>query len=117
MRPSPWTVGLLMVLVGGMGLSGFGQPHVLTPAAYVIAGVLLVGGVTMFLRRPFAFWVAIAAALLLTASGLAAFLHHPQLSMPIHPGISVVVGLYLCLRAVIARPGLNPRAPRAEEQP
>ena len=113
MRPSPWSVGLIMILMGGIGVSGFGQGAPLSPAAYAVSGALVVGGAAMFLRRPFSFYVAITAALLLSASGLAAMLHHPELVLPVHPAISVVVGFYLCLRAVIARPGLRPPSSRA----
>jgi hypothetical protein len=102
-----------MILMGGIGASGLGRGEPLSPAAYAISGALVVAGACMFLRRPFSFWVAMAASLLLALSGVLAFLHHPELSLPVHPAISLVVGLYLCLRTLIARPGLNPPRKRS----
>jgi hypothetical protein len=115
MRPSPYTVGLLMIFMAGIGVSGMGTPNKATPVAYAIAGVLAVAGATMFLKKPFAFYIAMAAAALLAVSGLLALLGKPELALPVPPALSLVIGLYLCLRTVIARPSLQPKKePRTE---
>lgn len=106
---SPWSLGLLMIAMGGVGISGIGgqKPHGAVP--YAIAAVLVAGGALMFLRRPFVFYVALAAAAVLAATGGLALAGKPQLALPVPPALSLVVGLYLCLRAIIARPAMQPR--------
>jgi hypothetical protein len=101
---SPWSVGLFMIVFAGLGLTKFGQsPQPLGPAQYAIAGVLTIAGALMFLRKPFTTYVALAAAGLVVVSGLLAFSGHPELALPFPPVMSVVVGLYLILRTLIAR--------------
>lgn len=112
MRPSPYTVGLLMIFMAGIGVSGMGTQNHPTAVAYAIAGVLAVAGGAMFLKKPFAFFIAMAAAGLLAASGVLALLGKPELALPVPPALSIVIGLYLCLRTVIARPSLQPKLPR-----
>lgn len=106
---SPWSVGILMIVMGGIGLSGFSgqRPSGIVP--YLIAGLLIGGGATLFLRRPFAFWVALAASVVLAVSGLLARFGYPMLALPIPPILSIVVGLYLCLRVLMAKSALKPR--------
>jgi hypothetical protein len=113
---SPWSVGLLMIAMGGIGISGIGgqRPHGAVP--YAIAGILVVAGATMFLRRPFAFYVALLAAGLLATTGALAWLGKPELALPVPPVLSLVIGLYLVLRAVIARPHLTPRKSEPPER-
>src|SRR6185503_14086191 len=111
MRSQPWSVGILMIAMGGIGVAGFGGRHP-TAVAYAIAALLVLGGATLFLKRPFAFYVAVAAAALLTVSGVVAWAGHPELAMPVPPMLSIVIGLYLILRAAMARPALQPKPPR-----
>jgi hypothetical protein len=86
-----------------MSLSGIGGRHALGPPAYVIAGMLILAGVTLLLKRPFGFYVALAAALVTAATGALAFAHHPELALPVPPIFSVVVGLYLLGRTAMLR--------------
>ena len=101
---SAWSVGVLMMVMGGISVSGIGGQKPVGAVPWIIAGLLVVGGAVMFLRKPFGFWVAIGAATLLSATGVLARLGHPELALPVPWQLSVVLGLYLCLRAVIARP-------------
>jgi hypothetical protein len=108
-----------MILMGGVGMTGLGRTAI-APGSYAVSAILVVGGLALFLRKPFSFWVAIVAAGVLLVSGIAGFLHHPELGLPVNPAISVVVGIYLCLRVVIAKSALSPKKPRGflpEEQP
>ncbi|HZS37715.1 MAG TPA: hypothetical protein VFF06_12850 [Polyangia bacterium] len=110
---SPWSLGMLMIAMGGVGISGIGgqKPHGAAP--FAIAAVLIAGGALMFLRRPFVFYVALAAAAVLAGTGALALAGKPQLALPVPPALSLVVGLYLCLRAIIARPAMQPRKSEA----
>ncbi len=112
---SPWSVGVLLIALGGIGISGIGGAKPLGPVPYAIAAILVVGGALMFLRRPFVFWIALAAALVLGVSGALAWAGKPQLALPVPPTLSIVIALYLCLRAVIARPALAPRKTEPSE--
>jgi hypothetical protein len=92
-----------MVAMGGLSVGGIGAQPKPTPAGWAIAGALVVAGALLFLRRPFAFWVAMAASLVTVLAGLVALAGHPELSLPVPPALSIVVGLYLCLRLAMAK--------------
>lgn len=100
-----------MVAMGGIGSAGIGGHHP-TAIGYAIAAFLVVGGGLLILRLTVAFWVAVAAALALTISGALAWAGHPGWAMPVPPLLSIVIGLYLILRTVMARPALGKRPPR-----
>jgi len=110
---SAWSVGILMIVMGGIGITGFGQQHAVGPAPYAIAGLLVIGGALLFLRKPFAFYPAIAASALLALSSVLGYLHHPELGLPVPPMLSLVIGLYLCFRVLLVRSTLQPRKKRA----
>ncbi|HEY7955808.1 MAG TPA: hypothetical protein VII38_10975 [Polyangia bacterium] len=116
MRSQPWSVGILMVAMGGIGSAGIGGHHP-TAIGYALAAFLVVGGGLLILRLTLAFWVAIAAALALTVSGALAWGGHPGWAMPVPAMLSIVIGLYLILRTVMARPALGkkPRRPLSDE--
>ncbi len=109
---SPWTLGLVLIAIAGMGVSGIGGSRATEPAQWAIFGVLVVAGLLLFIRRPWTFWVAIGAAAVLALTGVLAMLKHPELALPVPPILSIVIGLYLVLRAVIARPQMGPPKPR-----
>jgi hypothetical protein len=103
------TLGLLFFVMGGLGL----QPS-LSPVfslgqrpgaiAYLIAGLLIVSGLLLIaFRRPIAFYVALFAAVATVVTGLVSYSGHPQLALPVPPVLSIVIGLYLCVRLAIAR--------------
>lgn len=83
----------------------YGTP--LTPSAIAVSVALVAGGVAMVLRRPASFWVALGAGALTALTGAASFLLHRPIGLGLTPLVSVVIGLYLCFRVVIARPALT----------
>jgi hypothetical protein len=95
-------VGLIMIVLGGLNIGGFGQQHP-TQVGLVIAGLLVVSGGLLFLRRPFAWWIAVGAAAVTIVSGLVAQLGHPEWGLPMHPVIALVVGLYVIFRLLVSR--------------
>ncbi len=100
---SGWSVGLVMIMMGALCVRGFGAPYAPSSAGWLIAGVLIGCGALLFLRRPFAWWAAIAAAALTILTGLLALAGRPQWALPAPPPLSIVVGLYMMLRLLIAR--------------
>jgi hypothetical protein len=107
---SPWSVGLIMILFAGIGLTNLGQPHPpLGPAQWIVCGSLLLGGLLMFLNRPWSRWVAVAAALVLVASGALA-MKRPEFGLYLQPAISIVIGFYIVLRTLMVK-GQRPPKP------
>jgi hypothetical protein len=95
---------MVIAAVGGGAIPGH-RP--LGPAGYVIAAFLAVGGVTLVTGRPFAYYVALAAAALTAISGVMPYLGHPELALPIWPPLAIGVGLYLGLRVAFTRASLT----------
>jgi hypothetical protein len=94
--------GLSIAGGGGLGVNGVGH---LSPGAYAIAGLLVVAGVLIVTRITIAYYVGLAAGIVTALSGVVAWAS-PAVGMrwalPIHPGISTVVGLYLVMRVALA---------------
>jgi len=112
---SPITVGILMIAMAGLGLVPLGPNRASAGAAqYAIAGVLVVAGALLILRQRWAFQIALGAAGILIGTGLAALFGYPQLALPLHPMISVVIGMYLVLRVVMAKKNLKKPQPPKE---
>jgi hypothetical protein len=112
---SPVTLGLVMILLGGLSASGFGGAGPLHPAQWGLVGLLVAGGLTMLSRRPFTFWVVIGVAAVLAVTGVLARVGHPELALPLPWYGSVGVAVYLVLRAVAARFASPPRATRSPD--
>jgi hypothetical protein len=112
-------LALVLVVLAGIGLSGIGGAHATHPAQWALGALLVGAGLVVLLRRPFSFHVALGVALLVAVSGCVAWLGHPELALPVPPVLSIVLGLYLCLRTVLARPGLSQRVrrPLFDEEP
>jgi hypothetical protein len=91
--------------MGGIGLQpGFSAGHPVGIAGYLIAGLLIAAGLLLIgVRRPIAFYGGVLAALLTAVSGLLAFAGRTHWALPVPPILSMVVGLYLCIRLAIAR--------------
>jgi hypothetical protein len=106
---SPGSLGVVFIAMGGLSLSGIGGRHPLGPVAWAIAALLVLAGVAMLTRRAFAFYVALAAALVTATTGVLPYLGHPELALPVPPALSIGVGLYLILRTAIARAALGRR--------
>lgn len=105
---SPWSIGLVMIVMAGMSVSGLDGVRPQGTLPWVLAGILCVGGIVMLLRPPFALWVAVGCSAMLVVTGALAYLGHPQLALPVHPILSVVIGLYICLRSLLMRPPSRP---------
>jgi hypothetical protein len=102
-----------MVALGGLALGGIGQHRPIGPVGWLVGGLLIVSGALLFLRRPIVFWPALAAALLTLVTGVLAYLGHPELALPVPWGLSVAMGLLLCVRVTMVRSALLPRRRRA----
>jgi hypothetical protein len=100
---SGWSVGILMIAMGGLSVGGFGAQHPPTKVGWVIAGLLVAAGGLLFLRRPFAWWIGIGAAAVTLASGFVAQAGKPEWALPTPPLLSIVIGLYLVFRLFISR--------------
>lgn len=107
-NPSPRSIGIVMMVfalfVPLLGLHYGAAP---TASSLAVSAALVLGGVAMVLRRPFSFWVALGAGAITTAGGVASYLLHRPIGLGLTPLVSVVIGLYLCFRVVIARPALG----------
>lgn len=113
---SGWSVGIVMIVVGGLGIGGVGVHPALGTAGWSLAVLLIASGTLLFLRRVATFYLAVFSSVVLAATGIAALSGHPELALPMPPPVSLVVGLYLCARLFIARASLVPRV-RSDDGP
>jgi uncharacterized membrane protein (UPF0136 family) len=102
MRPSPWSLSLLMLILG-VSLAYFArQSGIATPpATYISAGALIVGGVVLAVHRPLGLRLALIAALLTVVLSLASFVMRREL-VPTPP-ITLLMGLLVTARVLLAR--------------
>jgi hypothetical protein len=117
---SAWSVGILMVAMGGLSVGGIGMQRQVSLVGWALAGLLIVSGALLFLRRPFVYWLALAASILTAATGAIALLGRPSWALPVPPGLSIGVGIYLGLRVMMAkaaqpRRGFLPRSDEADQ--
>src|SRR5258708_2070598 len=103
---SPWSVGVLMIVMAGLGASPVTAGGPVGKWTYGIAAILVVSGLSLLLRRPFAFYLGLLAAGLVVATGALAWMGHPAVALRLHPGISIGIGLYLAVRVLMARGAL-----------
>jgi hypothetical protein len=117
-RPSPWSIGFVMIVLGGASIL-FASSHGVRPTAtgLAVAGMLGVGGFWVMLRWRGAFFGAMAAAGFTAATGVAGFISHREVGLPLPPIVSLVAGLYIALRVLIARPALAPDRALVEPPP
>jgi hypothetical protein len=94
-----------------VGMGGARPSH---PIPWIIAGALVLGGAALFLKRPFVYWVALGASALTVVTGLVGLAGHPALALPVPPALSIGVGLYLCLRVLMARAQVRLRTARLD---
>ena len=106
-----------MICMGALGVIPIGMRAKPTPIGWAIAGVLVATGALLFLRRPFTWWLALAASALTLVTGVLAQLGKPQWALPVPAVLSIVIGLYLLLRLVIARSYFQPKGflPKSDE--
>lgn len=111
---SSWSLGVVYIVLGGLAVSGIGRQPVAppTPASWAIAVLLIVAGLALFTKTRAAFYLALAAGAVTAASGILAFAHHPELSLPVHPALSIGIGLYLVFRTAIAASAFGPKKPK-----
>ncbi len=110
MRTSLWSLGFVMVVLGGGSLL-LGREHGVVPtaSAAIATGALTLGGAALLLRRDWGYWVALGSTVLLAGmSGVGMMLKRP-IGLPLPPLISLAAGLYLTLRLLLARGALKPR--------
>ncbi len=117
MRPSPWSIGIVMLAVGA-GSVAFAGTHGVPPTAASIAAaaVLCAGGVAMLVRRRWSFWVALGAALATVALAVVNFVfrREPPIGLPLPSIVTLVIGLYLTLRILLAKSAFDPPLPPVE---
>jgi hypothetical protein len=89
--------------MGGLSISGIAGHHPQGPVGWAIAGLLVVAGIALLIGRPFAFYLALVAGTVTAATGVLPYAHHPELSLPVPPLLSIVVGLYLVGRTAMLR--------------
>ena len=89
-----------------MQQSGGGRPPT---ATLLVSAALLAGGISMILRRRFAFWIALSAGILVAGTGAAGMIQHREIGLPFVPLVSLVAGLYICFRVALAKSSLVPR--------
>ena len=104
---SSWSLGPLFIAVGGIAVSPLGARGPLTPVALAIAALLVAAGVVLLTKRAFALWLAIAAGAVTALTGVVALLGRPAWALPIPAWLSVVLGLYLVIRTVMAQVQAN----------
>lgn len=111
MRSSPLSLAFVYFALGGLSVSGIGGHRALSPVAWVLAGLLVAAGALLLTRTRAAFWIALVVAAVTAASGVMPLVHHPELSLPLHPAATIGVSLYLVLRIGMAASafGVKPR--------
>ncbi len=116
MRPETW-ISLLMILFGGVSLSGVNPQLHPSPVGWALGLSCMVAGAALFARITLTFFIAVGVALLVGAGGVAAILHHPNLALPGPWGLSVGVGLYITLRLFMSKQALTARSHPAPIKP
>jgi hypothetical protein len=116
-RPSLWSLGFIMIVLG-VGSLAMGHYYGVQPTATsgVVAAALAIGGASLFVPgKPAVFWIALSATVITIAFAAASFLLKRPVGLPLPPIISLVAGLYLCFRLVLSRGALRPRPTVADE--
>ncbi len=95
--------GLLMIFFAAASI--FLVPKGVHPSlvGWILAGLLVVGGLALFFPKPLSRKVAVAVSILVASSGVLALLGHPEASLPTQPIMTIVVSAYLCFRVFMAQ--------------
>jgi hypothetical protein len=102
MRPSI-SIAVVMIFMGAFWIFAAQHGPKPAPAAWVLTGLLLAGGVATLTRRLPGFYIGMAAGAALALSGIAGFAGHHELGLPVHPAMALIIGLYLCVRVAMSR--------------
>ena len=74
-----------------------------SPIGWALAVLLSLGGLGLFFKPPIVRTIAVAISILVAASGVLAWLGHPEASLPASPVMTMIVGLYLAFRVFMAQ--------------
>lgn len=105
---SPVILGIVFLATAGLCVAGVPR-GALTPAVYLIAGVLGVAGVLIMAGLRAGYYAGLAAGGITALAGAIAWAGVARWSLPMHPALCVVVGLYMCMRVVTSRAAFGPR--------
>ena len=104
MRSSPWSLGLLLAVMGVSLIYFSRQPATVQPVmptTYAVSVVLIVTGLLQFLKRPVMYWFALGAGLLTIAvSGVSFLLRKELVPTPI---VTALIGLLVTFRVLLAQ--------------
>ena len=111
---SPISLGILFLAMAGLSVAGVPGAR-LGPGGYAVVGLLGAAGLLVMTRLWAAYYLGLLAGGATAISGIVAW-GWPALaarwSLPVHPGISTVVGLYLCIRMALAHRMFGRQAPK-----
>jgi hypothetical protein len=112
MRPSPWSIGFVMIVAGaGTVLYAWSNHVPPTALSLIAAAVLCLGGGALFVRRRAAWLVALGAAIITAGFAAASFLLRREVGLPLPPIVTLVLGLYMTMRVLLLRSSFDPPAP------
>jgi hypothetical protein len=114
---SPVILGIVFLATAGLCVAGVPREAV-TPVVYAIAGVLGLAGVLIMMGLRAGYYAGLIAGAVTALSGVAAWVGLARWSLPMHPALSVVVGLYMCMRVATSQAMFRPRRPamRSDEE-
>lgn len=108
---SPISLAILFLALATLSVAGL--PGVkLAPTAYPLVGLLGCAGLLVLTRLRAGYYLGLVAGGVTAISGVIAWASPTvgaRYALPIHPGISMVVGLYLCFRIAIAHRMFGPQ--------
>jgi len=108
---SPISLAILFLALAGLSVAGIPGAK-LAPTAYPLVGLLAAAGLLVMTRLRAGYYLSLVAGGVTAISGIAAWASPTvgaRYALPIHPGISMVVGLYLCFRIAIAHRMFGPQ--------
>ena len=105
---SPVILGIVFLATAGLCVAGVPR-GTLTPAVYLIAGVLGIAGVLIMAGLRVGYYAGLIAGGITAMAGALAWTGVARWSLPMHPALCVVVGLYMCMRVVRSKAAFGPR--------
>ena len=105
---SPISLGILFLAVAGLALAGV-TGGTLSVAAYGIAGLIVLAGLLVMTGMKAGYYLGIVAGGVMALTGVVAWAGMPRYALPYPPALSVVVGLYMCMRIAMAHRMFGPK--------